>query len=138
MSGALVIAAVVRDGDVHLLEDFYETRRREAAKFWGDGVELRVTIEPAPEAMRRALREYYFAAVVTPMVEYTGYTKARWHRALKRVFMPDDGRTSIMDLSHQEMKEFVEQAETELVLKHPDAFAEFDVRKRPTRRRSAA
>jgi hypothetical protein len=125
---ALLVEAVVRNGDVHITEAFYQTRRREAAKHWGDGVELRVTIEPVPMAIHRSLRDFYFAAVVTPMSEFTGYTKASWHRALKRVFMPDDGRTSIMQLSHQELKDFIEQAESELVMKHPEAFAEFDSR----------
>lgn len=136
MSTALIVQAVVRDGDVHVVEPFYATRRREAARHWGDGVDLSVTLEPAPLAVSRGQRAYYFAAIVQPLVDHTGYPSDKWHRAFKKVLMPDDGRTSITQLSHEEMREFMEVAECYAVTKHPEAFVDFDARPRKQSRRA--
>lgn len=135
----LIVSAVVRDGDVHVVEPFYQTRRVEAAKFWGDGVELTVTIEPSPQAVSRGQQKYYFGAIVRPLVEYTGYPRDKWHKAFKKVLMPDDGRKSITQLNHDEMAEFMAVAEYYAVEKHPQAFADFEIRMRNrSGRRTAA
>jgi hypothetical protein len=139
MEASLTATAVVRDGEFHVTEKFFRTGLREACRFWGDGVPLRLTIEPEPLAVSRGQRAYYFGAIVKPLVEYTGYPGEKWHKAFKKVLMPDDGRTSITQLTHDEMAEFMAVAEYYAVERHPEAFAEFEIktRKRSGRRTAA-
>jgi hypothetical protein len=56
-------------------------------------------------------------------VEYTGIPAEEWHAAFKSVLFPDDGRTSITQLSHDEMRDYMGACEQYAHERHPDAFA---------------
>ena len=122
---ALVVDAVVRDGRIHITDYFYRTRSAKAAKSWGDGVELQIRIEPKDEAQTHAQRKFYFGMIVDPLAEYTGYRKDEWHVMLKAQFMPD-GKDSITQLNHDEMRDYVQACEQWARETLPDAFALYE------------
>ena len=124
---ALVADAVVRDGDVHVLDALFATRRQKFAKKWGDGCALRIRVEPQDDAVTYAQYKYLFGFVFRPVAEY-GHTEAELCLMAKAQFMPDDGRTSLTQLTHEEMDAFTKQAEQWLRTEFPDAFILYDHR----------
>ena len=127
---ALVVSAVVRDGDVHVVDEFYRTRRRRAAKRWGDGAVITVRIEPEDEAVRLDQYRHLFGHVFQPVVDTDcGHTKSELCLMAKAQFMPDDGRTSLTELNAEEMADFIRQCEVWLHTEFPDAFALYDNRR---------
>src|SRR5688572_9941373 len=124
---ALVVEAVVHGGRIHILDrEGYLVKAADAAKAWGDGVCLRVRIEPEPDAISDGQRKYYFGRIIQPLVDITGYHKDEWHGMLKTSFFPDDGRTSITQLSHDEMRDYMDRCEQYARERHPEAFALYD------------
>lgn len=105
MSGALVIDAVVRDGDVHVTDDFYRTRRLRFAKRTGDGVLLKIRIEPADEAAKHAQFKHLFGHLLGPIAEYNGDTVDEWKNRVKALFLKD-GYTSLTDQNFDEFESF--------------------------------
>lgn len=122
MASALVVAAVVRNGDVHVTDSYYASRRKRAAKAWGDGVFLRIRIEPKDEAVAHYQFKHLYGHVFEPVAESTGHTSAELCLMAKAKFMPDDGRTSLTELSYEEMRAFSEQTEQWLREECPEAF----------------
>lgn len=121
---AIVVDAVVKDGSIRLIsEDDYRAKCKRAAKVWGDGAMLRCRIEPIEDAIAYQQMKGYFGHVVGPIAEYTGYRKDEVHTMLKAQFMPDDGRTSITQLSYEEMSAYKEACEQWARTSIPDAFA---------------
>jgi hypothetical protein len=118
---ALIVDAVVRDGRIHITdENFYRTRAERFAKKLGNGTMLKIRIEPEEEAISDGQRRYYFGRIVKPLVEYTGDLDV--HDNFKAALI-QDGRTSITQLSREEMAFFIEAAEFFAHTKCPDAFA---------------
>jgi hypothetical protein len=128
---ALTVKAVVRDGDVHVTDEFYRTRRRRAAKRWGDGTIITIRIEPEEEAVRLDQYRHLFGHVFQPVVDTgCGHTKSELCLMAKAQFMVDDGRTSLTELTAEEMADFIRQCEVWLHTEFPDAFALYDQRRR--------
>jgi hypothetical protein len=125
VSGALVIDGVVRDGDVHVTDEFYKTRRQRFAKRIGDGVLLKIRIEPADEAYTHGDIKHYWGHVVDPFCETTGYHKHEAHAMLKAECMPE-GKTSITALNREELRAYTEAAEQTAREWCPEAFALMD------------
>ena len=119
---ALLIDAVVRDGDVHVLDAFYKTRRQQFAKRTGDGVLLKIRVEPADEAWKHAAAKHLYGHLYTPVSKRHGETVAEVHLRMKAQFMPDDGRTSITELNEDEMKAFTESVEQDIRENDPDSW----------------
>jgi hypothetical protein len=114
MSGALVLDAVIRDGDVHVTDAFYRARRLRFAKRIGDGVLLKIRVEPADEAWKHASAKHLYGHLYKPVSDRHGETVAEVHLRMKAQFMPDDGRTSITELDESEMKAFTESVEQDI------------------------
>lgn len=128
---ALVIDAVVSKGDVHVTDDFYTARRQKAAKKWGDGTVLKIRIEPEEEAIRLDQYRHLFGHVFKPVVDTDcGHTTSELCLMAKAQFMPDDGRTSLTELTAAEMADFIRQCEVWLHTDFPDAFALTDSARR--------
>lgn len=126
---ALLVDAVVRDGDVHVLDQNFAARRRKAAKAWGDGVALKIRVEPEAEAIRLDQYRHLFGHVFQPVVDTDcGHTKAELCLMAKAQFMPDDGRSSLTELTGEEMADFIRQCEVWLHTEFPDAFALYERR----------
>ncbi len=126
MSGsAVVVDAVVKDGHLHIVdESLYRTRVKNAAKRWGNGTSLKVRIEPEEEAIRLDQYRHLFGHVFQPVVDTDcGHTKAELCLMAKAQFMPDDGRSSLTELTGAEMADFIRQCEVWLHTEFPDAFA---------------
>lgn len=125
MTGALIVAAVVRSGDVHVTDSLYRTRRQRAAKRWGEGCALHIRIEPEDEAYTYGQIKHYWGHVVTPLSEETGYHKHEIHLMLKAECMPE-GKTSITQLNKEQLTRYTDAAEQTAREWSPDAFALYD------------
>lgn len=126
-SSALVVDAVVRDGQILVTDAQYTARKQRAAKRWGDGVVLKIRIEPEAEAIRIDQYRHLFGHVFQPVVDTDcGHTKAELCLMAKAQFMPDDGRTSLTELNAEEMADFIRQCEVWLHTEYPDAYALYD------------
>ncbi len=127
---ALIVEAVIRDGRIVIVDDFYRTRAARASKKWGDGCALRIRIEPEDEAVRLDQYRHLFGHVFQPVVDTDcGHTKSELCLMAKAQFMPDDGRTSLTELNAEEMADFIRQCEVWLHTEYPDAFVLFDNRR---------
>lgn len=120
---ALLVSAVVRDGRIAICDASYTSRVSSACKSWGDGQALTVRIEPEDDAIQHHQRKHYFGHVLGPVCDWTGYHKDELHEMTKAAFLTDDGRTSITQLSREEMRAFVERAEQFWRERFPEAFA---------------
>lgn len=122
---ALIVPAVVRDGDVHVCAANYSTRRKRAAKRWGDGCSLTIRIEPEEDAYTYGQIKHYYGHIVSPLSEWNGEFLSEWHLRLKAMFMPE-GKTSITQLNRAELEEFTRQCEVYAHTSHPEAFVLYD------------
>lgn len=122
---ALIVDAVVRQGDVHIVDQFYRTRRQRAAKKWGEGTALKVRIEPEEEAWQHGDLKHLFGHIYQPVCEYTGYSKTELHLMAKSLFMPE-GKTSLTELNRDELREYTEHVERWLLEECADAFALYE------------
>lgn len=137
MSGsALLIDAVVTETkdaegrpvlDIAVRDDHYQAKRRKSAKRWGVGAALKIRIEPEDEAIRLDQFRHLFGHVFQPVVDTEcGHTKEELCLMAKAQFMPDDGRSSLTELTGAEMADFIRQCEVWLHTEFPDAFALMD------------
>lgn len=123
MSGALVVDAVVADGNVLIpAGQHYEERKRRKAKSWGDGCALKIRIEPADEAAKYHQFKHLFGHLIGPTAKRTGDTKSDLETRLKGYFLPDDGRVSLTELNYEEMKDFIESVEQYIREEYSDAW----------------
>lgn len=126
---ALVVAAVVRKMDnvldIAICDQFYKTRRQKAASAWGEGRALKIRVEPEEEAYTYGQIKHYWGHVITPFCETTGYHKDEAHTLLKAECMPE-GKTSITELSGEELRAYSEAAEQKAREWCPDAFVLYD------------
>lgn len=116
------MAAVVRDSDIHVCDQFYKTRRQKFAKKLGDGTALTIRVEPEDEAWRHSDAKHLYGHLYSPVAARTGETVAEVHLRMKTKFMPDDGRTSITQLNRDEMKAFTESVEQDIRETDPDSW----------------
>jgi hypothetical protein len=123
---ALVVSAVVRDADIHVVDrPRYVTQRRKFAKKWGDGVALKIRIEPEDEAYTYGDIKHYWGHVVDPFSQETGYHKHEAHTMLKAECLPE-GKSSITELSREELRAYTEAAEQRAREWCPEAFVLYD------------
>jgi hypothetical protein len=118
---ALVVSAVVREGDVHVTDEFYRTRRQRAAKRWGDGTIITIRIEPEDEASKHHHYKHLFGHYLTPVSDYTGYTVTELKDEMKARFLPD-GMTSLTDMNAEQFEEFNRSVEQCIREEIPEAF----------------
>lgn len=119
---ALVVAGVVRDGDVHVTEARYTLRRQRYARHLGDGVMLTIRIQPADEAYTLGQMKHLYGHLYTPVSKRTGETVAEVHLRMKLQFMPDDGRSSLTELTSEEVKAYTEAVEQDIREQDPDSW----------------
>lgn len=125
MNRALVIDAAVRKGDIVVCDAQYETKRKRAAKSWGDGTALKIRVEPEEDAYTYGDIKHYWGHVVDPFSQETGYHKHEAHLLLKAECMPE-GKTSITELNREELRAYSEAAEQKAREWCPEAFLLYD------------
>ena len=121
---ALLVDAVVRDGDVHVCEPNFSVKRQRAARTWGDGVALKIRIEPEEDAIQYAQYKHLYGHLYTPVSAHTGETVAEVNVRMKVQYMPDDGRTSLTELTREELKQFIEAVEQDIRETDPESWAD--------------
>lgn len=119
--GALLVEAVVSDGEIRVTDPAYKTRRHKWAKRIGEGVILTIRVEPKEDAIAYGQMKHYYGHLITPVSDYTGETKHEVHVRMKALFLPD-GKTSITELNHQEMKDYTEAVEQHMREECPEAW----------------
>ena len=119
---ALLIDAVVRQGEVYVCDPHYATKRQRAARDWGDGTALKIRIEPEEDAIQYAQYKHLYGHLYTPVSARTGETVAEVHVRMKTQFMPDDGRTSLTELTREELKHYTEAVEQDIRETDPDSW----------------
>jgi hypothetical protein len=113
--------AVYRDGKLHLMDPVVFNAGLKRLKP-GEGETFVITVTPEADAIWLGQYRYFFAAIVTPLSEYTGYPKAWVHEFLKALFYPKDGRTSLTQLSRQEFADYISTCEEFARVEFWDAF----------------
>lgn len=121
---ALLVDAVVREGDVHTCDPNFAVRRQRAARDWGEGVALKIRIEPEEDAIRYSDLKHLYGHLYTPVSQHTGETVAEVHLRMKVLYLPEDGRTSITELNREELKQFMESVEQDIREHTPEAWAD--------------
>lgn len=121
MNTALLVDAVVRDGDIHVTDPLYKTRRQRYARKVGEGVCLRIRIEPEDEAYTYGQIKHYYGHLISPVSEFTGETKADVHLRMKALYMPD-GKTSLTELNREQMESYIESVSQHLREEIPEAW----------------
>ena len=119
---ALLISAVVKDGDVHACEPNFSVKRQRAARTWGDGTALTIRIEPEEDAIQYHQLKHLYGHCYTPVSKRHGETVAEVAIRMKVAFMPDDGRTSLTELTREELKAFTEAVEQDIRETDPDSW----------------
>jgi hypothetical protein len=119
---ALLVDAVVREGRIHITDAFYRTRADRFAKKLGDGVALRIRIEPEDEAWRHSDGKHLYGHLYKPVSKRHGEPVAEVHLRMKSQFMPEDGRTSITELNRDEFKSFIESVEQDIRENDPESW----------------
>lgn len=120
--GALLVDATVRDGEIHVVDPGYKTRRQHWATRVGEGVRLKIRIEPEADAWRHADAKHLYGHLYGPVSTRHGETVAEVHLRMKAAYMPDDGRTSITELNRDEMKAYIESVEQEIREHDPESW----------------
>ena len=95
----------------------------------GAGERFVVRIEREEAAYTYADLKHYWGHVVTPLSEWNGDFKEDWHLRLKADFMPE-GKTSLIQLNREELKEYTLRCEVYAHGTHPEAFTLYDVARR--------
>jgi hypothetical protein len=122
----VIVDAVVKDGEIKFLDKTaFVMASLKAAKTWGEGRALKCRIEPEEDAYTYAQLKHYWGRIVTPFCESTGYHKHEAHLMLKAECMPE-GKSSITELSHEELARYAEAAEQKAREWCPDAFLLYD------------
>jgi len=89
---------------------------------FGDGEALTIRVEREADAKTYGQLKYFHGYVLTPLVEYTG--DHDWKLYLKAMFLPD-GKTSLSELTYEEMRAFTEQAEAFARAEVPQAYEQY-------------
>lgn len=93
----------------------------------GAGERVVIHVEREQDAIAAHQRKFYFGHIIRPLVDANiGYAQDEWHEMFKGAFMPDDGRTSITQLTYDEMRAFSERCEQYARERFSDAFALLD------------
>lgn len=127
---ALVFPGVVRevngpDGpvlDIAVTADHFIAQRQKAAKKWGLGCALTFRVEPEEDALVYGQLKHLYGHLYAPVSRRTGETVAEVHLRMKASYMPDDGRTSITQLTRDEVKAFIESVEQDIRENDPDSW----------------
>lgn len=125
MSATHVTVTASWDGEKLHLDDsvaFYASLRRMKPE---QGEVFVVRVERPEDALTAGQRRYYFGRVLQPFCEYTGYRKDELHEMAKADCLPD-GKVSITQLNHEEMRDFIEAVEQRLREALPEAFALYE------------
>jgi hypothetical protein len=121
MSGALILDAVVADGNVLIpAGQNYEARKLRKAKQWGDGCALKIRIEPAEEAARYHRLKHLHGHLLKPVSEVTGYTERELKDEMKARFLPEDWMTSVTDMNDPQFAEFNRAVEQCIQEEYPE------------------
>jgi len=119
----LIVDAVVRDGKIAMVNEAdYRRRSAKAAGKWGDGAALIIRIETEEDAKAYGQLKYFFGYIVEPMEEFTGDTD--WALRFKTMFMPDE-KTSLTQLSYDEMAMVNQKSEAYARMMCPEAFEQY-------------
>lgn len=112
-----VSATAVWDGEaqrLHLAEQAI-TNERVRRKFKPGAGESFVVLVMRPEdAIALSQYKHLYGHLYTPVAENTGETVADVHLRMKAAHFPDDGRTSLTELSRAEMKAYTEAVEQDI------------------------
>lgn len=104
-SSALLVKAIVLQGDIAVCDDHYQARRKAAAKRWGDGCALTVRIEPEEEAAKHGHFKALFGHYLKPVSDVTGDTVTELKDVMKARFLPD-GLVSLTEMTAEQFDEF--------------------------------
>lgn len=106
MSGALIVSAVVTDGDVVIpAGQHYTERKKRKAKQWGDGTPLTIRIEPEEEAANHGHHKHLHGHLLAPVSGFTGYTVTELKADMKARFLPE-GMKSTTEMNREQFEEF--------------------------------
>lgn len=81
------LAAFVKDGDVMLRN---RSQVKAAARDFGDGTELIVTMESAADARSARANRYYWGVVLKAVAEHTGQKAETLHEIWCGMFLPNE------------------------------------------------
>lgn len=120
-----VSASAVWDGEqqrLHLADQAI-TNAAVRRKFKpGDGESFVVLVMRPEDSITWGDFKHLYGHLYAPVSRRTGETVAEVHVRMKAAFMPDDGRTSITELSRAEMKAFTESVEQDIRENDPDSW----------------
>ncbi len=137
---AVTAPAVWDNGAVRVLDREGFVGRLTKAEY-GQGRALVVRVEPEEEAIRHGDYKHLYGHVYLPVVDFTGMSDVELHLQAKAKFMPDDGRTSVTQLSRDEFRVFTEHVDQWLREDMWEAFERWSAeeyrRRRDARRRKA-
>jgi len=112
-----VSASAVWDGEEHRLHlaDQAITNAAVRRKFKpGNGESFVLLIMRPEDAVAWAAYKHLYGHLYTPVAENTGETVADVHLRMKAAHYPDDGRSSLTELSRAEMKAYTEAVEQDI------------------------
>lgn len=89
----------------------------------GDGEELIVRIERPDDAYTAGQVRAYWGFVIGPLHRWSGHARNELHAMFKAALL-DEGKTSLTQLSREEMDTFLREAEVLAREECPDAFAD--------------
>lgn len=112
-----VSASAVWDGDqqrLHLAEQAI-TNKAIRQKFKpGNGESFVVLVMRPEDAIAFGQYKHLYGHLYSPVAETTGETVADVHLRMKAEHYPDDGRSSLTELSRAEMKAYIEAVEQDI------------------------
>lgn len=121
MKGAHVLEkAVFTDGRLRLLDEFAFRAGVQRMKL-GDGEEVLIYVARADEAVRHYQYKHLFGHVFRPVADVSGHTERELYVMAKALFMPE-GKTSLTELTFEEMDIFTKESEQWLREEMPEAF----------------
>lgn len=87
----------------------------------GEGEEVEIRIMRKEDAYTYGAIKHYWGYIIRPLSEWNGNFPTEWHLMLKAMFLPE-GKTSIAELSADELRTYKEQCEVYAHTAHPEAF----------------
>ena len=118
-----VLAAAVWDGQKLVMASPEQYRADLAKLELGAGEAVTIRVERPEDARKYHQLKHLFGHLYEPVAQYSGHSKLELHAMAKAMFMPD-GKLSTIDLSYDEMDEFIKHAERWLRTDMPEAFTE--------------
>jgi hypothetical protein len=120
MNSHVSAPAFWRDGKLVLADATLFVHQLKRAKF-GSGEALVVRVEREEDAYVYGALKHYWGHLVTPVSEFTGYTKHEAHAMFKALFLPD-GMKSLTECNRDQMRAFTESVEQHIREEIPEAF----------------